>query len=84
MGAPITPDKRRRLMQIMRMTRRDSSSHSEVFDTWKLLVKTHKNSRNWHTYMRSLGINLHKDWKKVLVTLNELGVRIPSGAPDRL
>ena len=84
MGAPIPPVKQRRLMQIMRMTRRDSTSHSEVFDKWKLLVKSPKNSRNWHTYMRSLGINLHKDWKKVLITLSELGVRVPSGAPDRL
>jgi DNA-binding XRE family transcriptional regulator len=84
MGAPIPPIQKRRLMQIMRMKRRISSTHNDVFDTWRLLVKSPKNSRNWHTYMRSLGINLHKDWKKVLITLNELGIHIPSEAPDRV
>lgn len=84
MGAPIPEIKQKRLMQIMRMERRTISAHNETFSAWRALVKTPINSRNWHAYMRSLGINLHKDWKKILITLNELGVHIPSDAPDRI
>mgnify|MGYP001164130050 CR=1 FL=1 len=84
MGASIPQMKERKLMQILRMSRRISSSKTKAFDVWKILVKSPTNSKNWHSYMQSLGINLHKDWKRVLITLNDLGIEIPSDAPNRL
>ena len=84
MGARIPPIKERRLMHMLRNDRRQASSRSETFDAWRVLVKTPKNSKNWHSYMRSLGINLHEDWKEILISLNDMGVDIPPHAPDRL
>ena len=84
MGASIPQMKERKLMQILRMSRRISSSKTKAFDVWKILVKSPTNSKNWHSYMQSLGINLHKDWKRVLITLNDLGIEIPENAPNRL
>ncbi len=84
MGAPIPRIKERKLMQILHMYRRHSSSRNETFDEWKILVKSPENSKNWQSYMRSFGVNLHKDWKRVLITLYDLGIEIPENAPNRL
>ena len=84
MGAPIPPVKERRLMHLLNVDRRESSSEGQTFDAWRVLVKTPTNSKNWHSYMRSLGINLHGEWKRILITLNNMGVDIPPNAPDSL
>ena len=84
MGARIPPIKERRLMHMLRADRRQASTKDETFSAWRELVKTPENSRNWAMYLRSLGVNLHPHWKRILIALSELGVDIPQNAPERL